>query len=389
LNSTVQFETGGKTRFLECQSQAASLTDLPAAVRQSLAHPLDFPSLEQALVPGDKVVLALDAQVPQGPAVVQAVANSLEQWGVSQKDVTVLVATVEDQAACRQANQQSEVLLHNPAKRDQMAYLAATPAGEPLYLNRVLCDADVVIPIAAVEMQAGGAKASDGLYPVFSAAKAQPVSRQKGRNRAANGKHRHESADRPDVSWLLGVQCMVQVVPGPGQSASAVLAGEPAATRRESRRRCSAAWQFDVPGPASLVVAAVEGDASQQTWEQVGRALAAATRAVAEDGAIVVCCELNEEPGPALKALAESDDRHAALKAIRRAQLPDAKVAARLVRACNRARVYLLSQLADDIVEELGMAPVQEPAEVARLASRYENCLLLANAQHALAIPEE
>ena len=122
---------------------------------------------------------------------------------------------------------------------------------------------------------------------------------------------------------------------------------------------------------------------------QFGRALAAATEAVAEEGAIAICCDLRDEPGPALAALAESDDREAALKQIRRGQLPDALIAARLQRATQRATVYLLSQLADHVVENLGMAPIANAEELKRLASHHETCLLLANAQHAVATPRE
>lgn len=399
LNSTLRFETGLDAGFVECRSDAAPLFDLPAAVEQALTHPLDFPSFQQAVLPGDKLVLALDAQVPQGPEVVRAVVSALMKWGAALEDITVLVATEECAASLREASHVAErratLVVHDPAKRDQMAYLTSTQSGEPLYLNRLLCDADMVIPIGSARMFSRAAKAkakakvSDGLYPVFSAAKAQPAARVAQRSRRARPKPDKDPAERPDVSWLLGVLCMVQVVPGPGGSASAVLAGEPAAVRRESRRQCEAAWRFEVPQPASLVIAAIEGDASQQTWEHVSRSLAAATQAVAEEGSIAICCDLQEDPGPALQALAEYDDRHAALRAIRRAQPPDARIAARLVRACDRARVYLLSQLADDVVEALGMAPIQEAAEVARLALRHESCLLLSNAQHALVIPQE
>jgi hypothetical protein len=89
-----------------------------------------------------------------------------------------------------------------------------------------------------------------------------------------------------------------------------------------------------------------------------------------------------------LSVLAESEDRDTALKQIRRQHLPDAQVAARLQRASQRATVYLLSHLADDVVESLGMAPIANGAEVQRLASRHDSCLLLANAQHAVATPQ-
>jgi hypothetical protein len=47
--------------------------------------------------------------------------------------------------------------------------------------------------------------------------------------------------------------------------------------------------------------------------------------------------------------------------------------------------VYFLSQLADETVEEMGLAPVSDIAELARLASRHESCLVLDDSQHAVA----
>jgi nickel-dependent lactate racemase len=391
-DSTLRFETASGTRFTECGGTAAPLANLAAAVETALTHPLDFPSLAQAILPGDQLVVCVDELVPQPKAIIEAVLALLVEWGIELANVTVLIPPTAAGEFPHPAPQEGPtIVIHDPAKREQLAYLAATPAGEPLYLNRVLCDADVVLPIASVRMQARGVKchASDGLYPVFADAKTQQSAHAPRPSRRRNGRHEAVALQRPDVSWLLGVQCMLQVLPGPGDSVLAVLAGEPSAVRRESRRLCEEAWTFSIPNPASLVVAAIEGDASQQTWEQFGRALAAATEAVAEEGAIAICCDLDREPGPALAALAESEDHEAALKQIRRRNLPDAQVAARLQRASRRATVYLLSQLADDLVENLGMAPIASAAEVQRLASHHESCLLLSNAQHAVATPQE
>jgi nickel-dependent lactate racemase len=204
---------------------------------------------------------------------------------------------------------------------------------------------------------------------------------------SGGGKKRPE--ELPDVGWMLGIQCVVQAVPGPGGSLLEILAGDPAAVARRGRELCEQAWSFSVPHRASLVVAAIEGDASQQTWDHVARAIAAAAEAVAEDGAIAVCCDLEAEPGPGVQTLGQTDDPERALRRIRKSHPPDLEVAARLARAMQRAKLYLLSHLDETVVEELGIAPVASPAEVVRLAGRHKSCILLADAQHALATPVE
>lgn len=384
----LRFDAAGQTAFTECRTSGSPLADPARAVVEALEQPIEFPPFDRAIVPGDKVVLAVERDVPQVAAIIEGVLAALARSGIAPADVTVLyahrapgteeVATLPSGAACA---------IHNAQDRGQLAYLAATPAGEPVYMNRLLCDADVVLPIGCARLEpAGEVHLDGGLYPAFSDAKAQqrqPVEA----NGARQAKKHHDEA--PDVGWMLGIQCILQVVPGPGGSVLEVLAGDPAAVTRHGRQRCEQAWRFSVPERASLVVAAIEGDASQQTWNHVARAIAAAAAAVTDDGAIALCCDLLSEPGPAVQTLGQSDDPQQALRRIRKSHPPDLEAAARLARAMQRAKLYLLSNLDETVVEELGIAPVASPAEVVRLAGRHKSCILLADAQHAVATPVE
>jgi hypothetical protein len=50
----------------------------------------------------------------------------------------------------------------------------------------------------------------------------------------------------------------------------------------------------------------------------------------------------------------------------------------------NRGPVYFLSQLDDETVEDLGLAPVADVEELVRLASRHESCIVLDDSQYSL-----
>ena len=112
------------------------------------------------------------------------------------------------------------------------------------------------------------------------------------------------------------------------------------------------------------------------------RTIDTALEVVETDGAIAVCCELKTKPGPALRRLAGAEDFEAADRAIQKKPSDDTLAASRLNRALQRARVYLLSKLDENDVEDLGMAFVSCPSEIAKLSSRHESCLALQNAQH-------
>jgi hypothetical protein len=178
-------------------------------------------------------------------------------------------------------------------------------------------------------------------------------------------------------------------VPGQGEEVLHVLAGESGAVSRRGRELYRSAWRSTAPRPASLVVAAIEGGPSCQTWDAVGNALAAASRLVEEGGVIALCCDLENEPGPAIQRLEAAPSRAAALEQIRKEKPEDSLPATQLAQTLDRARVYLLSRLDESFVDNLGIAPMREPQEVARLAGGHESCILLANAPYAIVDDEQ
>ena len=59
---------------------------------------------------------------------------------------------------------------HDPTDRDDLGYLAASKEGKPIYVNRVLHDADVVLPISCLRPDSalGYHGVFGGLFPTFS-----------------------------------------------------------------------------------------------------------------------------------------------------------------------------------------------------------------------------
>jgi nickel-dependent lactate racemase len=383
----------------------AIISDPAAAVAAALEDPLDFPPLAAAAVPGDRVVLAIERAVPQAEAVVAGIVSVLLESGVCPSDLTIVfgesgAAGDPDPTALLPEDVRREIAVqsHDGSKTTELAYLAATRDGRPLYINRRLCDADVVVPIGSVRLEAQPDYIGvyGGLFPGFA-------DRQTRRRFAlpAAAKwtmhQRQRRAEAAEAAWLLGVQFTVQVVPGGSDALLHVLAGEAASVAQRGQQLCRIAWQRSVASRASLVVAAVEGGPQHQTWENVGRALYAAARVATADGDIVVCSNLRREPGPLLRRAAAPyvpDFEHLYSEEEETADetgLPPAHDAGEeALSACmlsdllEHNRVYLLSGLEEDVVEDLGLAYVDEPDDISRLAARHDSCILLASAQYAI-----
>lgn len=379
---------------VDCARPRGAIVDDPvAAVEAALDAPLGFPPLAQAVVPGDRVAVAIEPGVPQAALVVAGVVRTLCRAGVAASEITIVrsrgdaQADLPDPRSALEEPLRSAVGLetHSPDLREHLMYLAATPAGRPIYLNRSLCDADLVVPIGCLRCREAldyhGVHGS--LYPTFSDAKTQQRYRSPRLLDTDDDVQYRAQHEVDVVGWLAGTHFAVQVLPGPDGALAAVLAGDAEEVSREGQRQCQALWRQEVPERASLVIAGIPGDAGQQTWENVGRAIAAALRLVVDEGAIVLCTELAALPGAGMQTLGGNDDRAASLARIGKQRPEDTVPAWELAQAQQRSRVYLLSQLDEVTVEELGIAPVSAAAEVARLASRHRSCIVLGNAQYA------
>ena len=212
----------------------------------------------------------------------------------------------------------------------------------------------------------------DSLFPAFADAEAVDRYRTPA-GHESTAAHADMVRETNEAGRLIGVPLVMHVVPGAGESVAQVVAGDPNAVTLRSTELCRGQWAFRSPQRASLVIANLGGGAAAQTWANVGRALAAAERLVADDGAVAICTNLDEPPGPSLGRLIGSSDLDAARRKIAHEHSDDSWPAWQLARALERGPVYFLSQLDADTVEEMGMAPVADVDELVRLASRNES----------------
>jgi nickel-dependent lactate racemase len=399
-DSSVRLEFAAGISADVCGTPRGRPLDNPAAaVADVLEEPLDYPPFRLTATPGDRVVVTLGRGVPQSAQITAAVIRSLLAAGVEPDGITILrtqadvTGGVEDPRRLlgEPLKERISTVVHDPHDRGGLAYLAATESGEPIMLNRLLTDADVVLPIGCMQSEAatGYFGIHTPLFPTFSDQKAQARFRRLDAL-GTNGPCKRElKSEVEHAAWLLGVNFTIQLVPAAGEGILHVVAGETAAVKRRSRQLYDDAWSWSLARRASLVVAAIEGGAVQQTWENFGRTLEAACALVEDDGAIAVCCDLAAAPGPGVQHLAGARSRRAVLEQIRKHRPADTLPAAQLAQALDRDKVYLLSRLDPALVEELDMVPMANGDELVRLTRQHNSCILLNNAPYAQVTIEE
>jgi len=366
---------------------------LEASIRNALATPLDFPPLQLAVIPGDQVVIALDFDTPAANTILAAIWDVLADREVDPEDVLVLQPRGNGPAEPldprgdlpEEIRERIVWQIHDPQQTQGGHYLATSASGERVYLAKELIEADLVIPVGPVAFDSvlGYRGTHSVLYPGLS--NADSLSRALGQ-----GHRELEPSDqRPlrqlidDVGWLLGVQFCVQVVPAAGSGVAGVWAGLPASVFRTALECLETSWRVELDQRTDIVVASIESDGGGHGWEQVGRALEVARNLVTHEGRILLLTDLDETPGDGLKLIRGAEAPSAALSPLKSLAPLDLVPATQCVEATDWARVYLLSQLDSDLVEDLFITPLEHPDEVTRLLSQPGQCVIVENAQHA------
>lgn len=345
------------------------------AVLEALEAPRGYPPLRQAVVPGDRVVLALDESIPEGATVLGAVAEILRGAGV--EAIRVLAP---GPLAAGLVPTGLDASLHDPTDRTQLAYLASTERGRRVYLNRLLTDADFVLPIGRLGFDPvlGHRGPWSVLFPALSDEETRRTYRL-GETRAVAGDS-PALAESSDVSWLLGAQLQLGLIAGASGLVRAV-AGTLAEVRDRGAAALDAAWTFRADRRAAVVVAGIGNAGRSASLDDLTLGLANAARLVRRGGKIVALSRVEGPLGPALDRLAGADDPRSALHALKGAEAePDYPAARRLAKALAWADVYLASNLDETRVENLGMIALGSTGEARRLAGSADSCLVVSQA---------
>jgi hypothetical protein len=361
--------------------------DVATQVQQEFNAPLDYPPLASATVPGDTVAIALTYGTPRMFQVVAGTLSALESAGVEKSNISILLAPefATDPIAMQMlrdfSGEEVSISMHLSDDEEHLALLGVTKAGGPLRLNRLLCDADLVIPIGPTRGSDNQRHPAGMLFPLFSDQESVGRFNSPAWHESDAARHKLES-EAGECDWMLGVGLALQVIPGPLGEIAGLYCGTPNGVRAAAERGYREIWSTEVKQRADLIVATIVGNEAQQTWQNLSRALAIADELLEPGGAIAICSEIATRPGPSGKRLRNAQDLAAVERKLLTDQFTDSAAALFLCRSLQRGTVYLKSQLDPAIVEGLGLAPISSDQEIERLTNAYRRCLVLEEAQH-------
>lgn len=380
-------------RLLFVHHGPEALAEPNAAINERIRQPLDFPSLELALVPDDRVVIVLDRAVPSAAEIIGGAWSAMASAGVAPENVVILqpasttIGRPTDPRHRLSENVRDRIAwkIHDPTGENATGYLASSAAGERLYLSREVLDADFVLPIGRFGYDAmlGRRELTSAFYPGLSTPDAFTKSLGQGHSELGPDDERPLRQLVHEVAWLLGIQFAIQVLPSRGHGGMAdVLVGNPDRVAERGKTLLDRHWRVTLDQRGETAVVAIPRSGDETSWSDLGAALQAAQKLIVQGGKIIVLSDLAAPPGPGIELIRSSRSAKAALQPLRKAAPPDVLAASQIAAAAEWASIYLLSKLDSQLVEEAFMTPLEHDREAARLLQTCDGCVVLAGAQH-------
>ncbi len=392
------------------------IPDFTAAVADALQHPIDYPPIAGGIVPGDVVAIVIDTDVPHPELAVAGAIQAIVPCEPLRVDVVVSeAASLETQGRLRASlPPEIELTVHCGKSRDELRYLAANEAADPIYLNRRVVDADLVVPITIsrhsdplfVRSTFGAVFPSLADHAAQSRARLHPEDLNTTYSTSGTITKRRLDADDDalKIDWLLGLQWLVTVDMTDDGQPGKVCAGTP---ERLAQRAQDREANLAVPFQSDVVVACVEGDEQQQTIANVLRAALVASGHAAVDGSIVIVCDLD-----VLGSLSELEqweesmsvddrDNHESQDAEEEQNLEQSSASERSVEftspsnhalrtlsvlineASSAQRFLLLSNCDTDELESFGFGVIENSRSLERLINSKSSCAVIRSAQFA------
>ncbi len=369
------------------------IANIEQAVRDALKSPDGYPDLASMTIPEDHVAIVLEPGLSHAADLVAGVVSELILAKIEPEQIVVVQSRLDTNYS--QASPITRIpepirsliqhIVHDPTDREMLSYLGPSAKETLIYANRQVADADVVIPIGTAKHQQS--LGSLGVYGIVVPHFCDEETQNRFLLPKSSTSQKEIDARRGEareIAWILGIRLTIQLLMGHGDSVDRVLVGDADVIEGHAQTACNAAWRVAAPTRSDLVVAAISGGKSQQTWSNLARTIRAAVGLVETDGTIAICTDINARPGSALRRIAGAESLEAAARAIKKDSSPDALVASEIINSLLKAKVYLFSGLDEQFVEDLGLGYISHPDEIVRLVSRHETCAVIENAQRVV-----
>ena len=402
---TVPFDKGelsfelpaGMTGTVAVSKPVPPIEDVPAAIAQALANPINSPPLRELAKPGDTVCVVFTDITRSSPdhLLVPAILAELQAAGVRDEETTLLCgigmhrpSTQQEKVTKlgREVLDRYRVVDNEPQNPAALVDLGTTDSGIPLSVNKIAYEADLLVATGIVEPhQYAGYSGARKTLAVGAAGEAmiaythgpQMIDHPGTRLAKIEGNPFHEAiteaARRANLSFILNV------VLDDHKRPVTILAGEPEATFVELVNAAKKVYQVPIPHRFDVAVAGV-GYPKDENLYQASRAASylffAPTCVVKEGGVMIVPAPTGEGAGDGvgeqrfLEKMQGAADMASLLAELRRTGYPPgAQRAFVMAKVLEKSSVIVVGSETPDVVQQVHMIPAVDMDEAFRIAT--------------------
>jgi nickel-dependent lactate racemase len=275
--------------------------DLTAEVSRALAQPLDTSPLSRVVRPDEKIVILVDDHTRATPVaqILPFVLNEVRAGGVKDANVTIVIARGTHRASTDEEVRRKvgedvygrfRIVQHDCGDEDNQVYVGLTSRGTPVWVNRLVVQADRRIGIGHIgpSPYAG----YSGGYKLILPGVASLDTVNANHSLVALGVGQPASVEVPcrqdieEAGALVGLDMVVDVVLDQDERVVRAFAGSPEAVFREGV--ALARKVYEVACPEKVDIAITSGHPYGMNLYQAERAVEYADAVVREGGCIVL-----------------------------------------------------------------------------------------------------
>lgn len=361
--------------------RAGTSADIQSLLQSAFDAPENYPPLSESIFPGDRIAILVQNGLPAARETLQALIAVLEKARIETQDILVVVpptmkstfelvahadADPESKTPATfrmESDNRPEALrfeVHVTDDEQTVSYLAANKQGNPVYVNRSLCDSDVILPLSCMTP---GDKHSDCLYPEFSTDEI----RARYRKKEDSSKQRIAEAELANDS--LGLFFSIELICSPGEVIEDIVCGSRSRAREIASDRLKPLWEIEPADGSDVVVTTLESSGDSASWSNLVRAVTAAANLV-EDGPIIVWSGLSQKPTAKIKQACAAQFEGSVPDSLSKRLQHFASI------LCERP-VYLKSRLSQNVVEGLGIGFIESTESAQRILRTFSQPLLV------------
>ncbi|HHW19215.1 MAG TPA: nickel-dependent lactate racemase [Firmicutes bacterium] len=288
--------------------------DPAGAVREALSRPIGTKPLSE-LARGKKTVAVIVNDITRpypGGLLVREIARELNAAGIRDEYITLVVAcgnhrpNTDEELRVMFGDEvcnRFRIVNHNAADESALKYLGTTDRGIPIYVNKIVADADLKIATGLITPHhaAGFSGGRKSILPGVSGLKtlnihhSLPIRPYDPAMGWYDGNPFHEEALK--AARMVGLDFIVNTIDNDKREVVAVVAGDVDLAHRAGVEICRKIWTVEVPRKADVVITSPGGYPRDCDLHQSQKALSCAEMVCREGGIIILCAEARDGIG--------------------------------------------------------------------------------------------